>query len=143
MNVLRCGCYIIPDIFAIEACSSLANLLDKRSRFAASTHSMLAVCPVPSLLGPTTVADSTPRWRSTGILRGAPTQTLWLPVRDVRVLYALTQRHYRSFSACQVPHPHEYYMPMEALVAEDAPNNPALQALLSRASVAANFLGSS
>lgn len=131
------------DIFAIEACSSLANLLDKRSRFAASTHSMLAVCPVPWLLGPTTVADPTPRWRSTGILRGAPTHALWLPVRDVRVLYALTQRHYRSFSACQVPHPHEYYMPMEALVAEDAPNNPALQALLSRASVAANFLGSS
>ena len=34
------------DIFAIEACGSLQNLLDKRSRFAPSTHSLLAVCPV-------------------------------------------------------------------------------------------------
>ncbi len=34
------------DIFAIEACGSLQNLLDKRSRFAASTRSLLAVCPV-------------------------------------------------------------------------------------------------
>ena len=35
------------DILAIEACGSLQNLLDKRSRFAPSTHSLLAVCPVP------------------------------------------------------------------------------------------------
>ena len=35
------------DIFAIEACGSLQNLLDKRSRFAPSTHSMLAVCRFP------------------------------------------------------------------------------------------------
>ncbi len=130
------------DIFAIEACSSLANLLDKRSRFAPSTHSLLALCPVPWLLGPTSLGDPTPRWRSTGLLRAPPTLPLSLPVRDVRVLYALTRRHYRSFSACQVPHPHEYYMPMEALVAEDAPDSPALQALLARASVAANFLES-
>ena len=35
------------DILCIEACSSLQNLLDKRSRFAPSTSSLLAVCPVP------------------------------------------------------------------------------------------------
>src|SRR5271166_3032757 len=40
------------DIFAIEACGSLPNLLDKRSRFAPSTQSLLAVCPVPWLLAP-------------------------------------------------------------------------------------------
>ena len=40
------------DIFAIEACGSLQNLLDKRSRFAPSTQSLLAVCPVPWLLAP-------------------------------------------------------------------------------------------
>src|SRR3954453_12890724 len=37
------------DILAIEACGSLQNLLDKRSRFAPSTQSLLAVCPVPGL----------------------------------------------------------------------------------------------
>jgi len=40
------------DIFAIEACGTLQNLLDKRSRFAPSTHSLLAVCPVQWLLSP-------------------------------------------------------------------------------------------
>jgi hypothetical protein len=129
------------DIFAIEACGSLPNLLDKRSRFAPCIQSLLAVCPVPWLLGPTSDSDPTPRWQGTGVLRYPPAQTLVLPVRDVRVLYALTARHYASFAACQVPHPHEYFMPMEALVAEGACENPALRALVGRASAEANFLG--
>jgi hypothetical protein len=128
------------DIFAIEACASLPNLLDKRSRFAPSTHSLLAVCPMPWLLGPTSATDPTPRWRTTGILREPPQQALVLPVRDVRVLYALKPRHYRAFAASRVPQAHEYFMPMETLVAEGAPEDPAVCALLSRATAAANFL---
>ena len=53
------------DIFAIEACGSLQNLLDKRSRFAPSTHSLLAVCPVQWLLSPVMPGDPTPRWKVT------------------------------------------------------------------------------
>jgi hypothetical protein len=34
------------DIFAIEACGTLQNLLDKRSRFAPSVNSLIAVVPV-------------------------------------------------------------------------------------------------
>ena len=45
------------DIFAIEACGTLQNLLDKRSRFAPSTHSLLAVCPVHWLLAPVAEND--------------------------------------------------------------------------------------
>ena len=56
-----CGC--LCGIFAIEACGSLQNLLDKRSRFAPSTHSLLAVCPVQWLLSPVMPGDSTPRWK--------------------------------------------------------------------------------
>ena len=56
------------DIFAIEACSTLQNLLDKRSRFAPSTHSLLAVCPVPWLLAPAMPGDPTPRWQAIGVL---------------------------------------------------------------------------
>ena len=48
------------DIVAIEACGSLPNLLDKRSRFAASTQSLLAVCPIPWLLAPVAPGDDTP-----------------------------------------------------------------------------------
>jgi hypothetical protein len=45
------------DIFAIEACSTQQNLLYKRSRFAPSTHSLLAVCPVAWLLACVTPND--------------------------------------------------------------------------------------
>jgi hypothetical protein len=139
---LSCGgaCYIIPDILAVEACGSLPNLLDKRSRFAPSTHSLLAVCPVPWLLAPVTFGESLARWQATGLLRAEPISSFILPVRDVRVLYGLKQRHYRGFSESQVPHPHEYFVPMESLIVEDGDKDPALQALLSRAAVSANFL---
>ncbi|MGH7071699.1 MAG: hypothetical protein ACREFO_17040 [Acetobacteraceae bacterium] len=129
------------DIFAIEACGSLQNLLDKRSRFAPSTHSLLAVCPLPWLLAPVSAPETIPRWQLTGVLRRLPTGPLVLPVRDVRVMYGLKQRHYDGFIKTQIPHPHEYFVPMRALVAEDAVHNPAMQALVSRASANANFLG--
>jgi hypothetical protein len=128
------------DIFAIEACGSLQNLLDKRSRFAPSTHSLLAVCPVPWLLAPVAPAEPTPRWQATGVLRQPPCLPLVLPVRDIRVMYALKKRHYDGFAQNQVPHPHEYFLPMDALTASDAPQNPAIRALVSRASASANFL---
>lgn len=128
------------DIFAIEACSSLQNLLDKRSRFAPSTHSMLAVCPVPWLLAPALPGDPTPRWQATGVLRAAPVLPVSLPVRDIRVMYGLKPRHYQGFAQSQVPHPHEYFVPMQALTAVDGDKDPALQALLAHASASANFL---
>ena len=128
------------DIFAIEACSSLANLLDKRSRFAPSTQSLLAVCPVPWLLAPVLPNDATPRWQVTGVLRHAPTLPLVLPVRDIRVMYALKQNHYEGFAGSQLPHPHEYFLPMDALTAKDAHEDPTIQAFVGRATAAANFL---
>ena len=54
------------DILAIEACSTLQNLLDKRSRFAPSTHSMMCLCPIEWLVAPVTPGDPTPRWRTAG-----------------------------------------------------------------------------
>ncbi|MCC6718889.1 MAG: hypothetical protein IT555_13480 [Acetobacteraceae bacterium] len=127
------------DIFAIEACGSLQNLLDKRSRFAPSTRSLLAVCPLTWLMAPITPTDETPRWRATGVVAAAPEMPLVLPVRDIRVMYALKQRQYRGFAECQLPQPHEYFVPMEELVAEHAYENPAMQELVSRASARSNF----
>lgn len=127
------------DVFAIEACSSLQNLLDKRSRFAPSTHSMLAVCPIAWLLAPLLANDPFPRWKATGVLREAPVRPLILPVRDIRVMYGLRARHYQGFAQSQVPHPHEYFVPMEALTQENSDQDPGIRALVARASVSANF----
>jgi hypothetical protein len=128
------------DIFAVEACGSLQNLLDKRSRFAPSTHSLLAVCPVPWLLAPAAPGDATPRWKATGVMRHEPSLPFVLPVRDMRVMYGLKRNDYAGFARHQLPHAHEYFVPMEALTAKNGDKDPALRSMLARASAAANFL---
>jgi hypothetical protein len=129
------------DILAIEACGSLPNLLDKRSRFAPSTQSLMAVCPLNWLLAGVTPSSTMPRWRATGLLKREPKRPFVLPVRDMRVLYGLNQRHYRGFSESIAPHPHEYFVPVEALMAQDGDQDPAMRALVARTSVRANFFG--
>lgn len=127
------------DVVAIEACSSFQNLLDKRSRFAPSTHSLLAICPLPWLTGPVSPEDTTPRWRLTGILSAEPTAALTLPVRDMRVLYGLRDRHYDHFVTGQIPHAHEFFCPIAALTAEKGYDAPRMRALMSRLTSANNF----
>ena len=55
-------------------------------------------------------------------------------------MYGLKKQHYAGFARHQLPHPHEYFVPMESLTAKDGAEDPALQALLARACAAANFL---
>ncbi len=137
-----CACYIIPDILAIEACSTIQNLLDKRSRFAPSTHSLMCVCPTGWLLAPIAASDDTPRWRTTGVILHEPFNDVIIPVREMRVLYGLKKDHYKGFARHQLPHAHEFFVPMETLTAERGDEDPALQSLVARASSAANFLPS-
>lgn len=127
------------DIICVEACSSFQNLLDKRSRFAPSVQSLLVVCPLTWLLGAIGEQDATPRWRVLGLLRAEPTANLVVPVRDIRVLYGLRERHYRDFAESQVPHPHEFFCPLSALTDERAYDHPEMQALMARLSSNANF----
>lgn len=128
------------DILCIEACSTYQNLLDKRSRFAPSTGSLLAVCPVEWLLQPGIPGNNIPRWRLIGMLKREPKEALILPVRDARVLFALKPQHFRGFMASQTAQAHEFFCPMDALTAADGDRNPALRALLARASASANFM---
>ena len=130
------------DIICIEACSSFQNLLDKRSRFAPSTSSLLAVCPTPWLLAPARPEDAlpVPRWRLIRMLHNEPAAPLVLPVRDARVLFGLKRRHYEGFAQSQIAQPHEFFCPMEALTAERGHEDPEMRALIARASAAANFM---
>ncbi|WP_338663150.1 hypothetical protein VQH23_23800 [Pararoseomonas sp. SCSIO 73927] len=63
-----------------------------------------------------------------------------LPVRDARVLYGLKSWQYDGSARTQMPRAHEYSCPMEALTAERGDENPAMRALLARASAAANVM---
>jgi hypothetical protein len=58
----------------------------------------------------------------------------------MRVLYGLTQRDYDGFVRTQLPHAHEFFLPLETLMAENSDRNPALRALVKRSSISANFL---
>ena len=131
-------CY--ADILCIEACSTFQNLLDKRSRFAPSTIAMLAHCPLAWLLAPLQANDTTPRWHIIPFLQATPSVALTVPVRDLRVLYGLQRDHYDGFARHQVPHPHEYFCPMDALTAHEGHENPAMRSLLARASAASAFM---
>ena len=69
-----------------------------------------------------------------------PYTDVLIPVREMRVLYGLKSGHYKGFAKYQLPHAHEFFVPMETLTEENSEENPALQALLARTSVSANFL---
>lgn len=128
------------DILCIEACGSYQNLLDKRSRFAPSTGSLLAVYPMEWLMQPGMPGNNIPRWRLIRMLKREPREALVLPVRDARVLFALKPIHFRGFMATQTAHAHEFFCPMDALTDENGARNPALRALLARASAASNYM---
>ena len=127
------------DIFAIEACGGFQNLLDKRSRFAPSMHSLLAVCPLEWLHQPVSPSNAMRRWRYTGLLRDEPRGPLVLPVRDIRVMYALRPRQYEHFAATQIPHAHEFFAPIGALIGPEGWQHPTLRAFIARTSPRANF----
>ena len=128
------------DILCVKACSTVTNLLDKRSRFAPSTGCLQVYCPLPWLLAPTLPETTMPRWRLLPMFPSEPTGHVVLPVRDLRVLFGLRQEHYEGFVESQMPAPHEFFCPMEALMRPDGDKDPALQALLARTAAAANFM---
>jgi len=54
-------------------------------------------------------------------------------------MYGLTKRHYEGFIESQIPHPHEYFVPIDSLIVEDGDKNPELQRLIAHAATRANF----
>lgn len=74
-----------------------------------------------------------------GLMRNEPMAPLTLPVRDIRVMYALRPRHYEGFSASQIPHAHEFFAPLSALIGPEGWQHPNLRAFIARTSPRANF----
>lgn len=128
------------DILCIEACSTYQNLLDKRARFAPSTGSLIVVCPLAWLQAPVSEACPLPRWRLLPCIAAEPRQDLTFPVRDARVLFALSPKHYEGFVQSQTAQAHEFFFPMTVLTEGPGADHPGLRALISRASAASNFM---
>ena len=134
---------MISDLFAIEVCGTMQNLLDKRSRYAPSLHSLLVCCPAPWLNRPVPDYGSVPRWQLTGLLEQPADHPLILPVRDMRVLYALKPRQFQDFAEHHIAHAHELFAPIDILTTPSGWRDPALRQFLARAARRANFWESS
>jgi hypothetical protein len=73
------------------------------------------------------------------VFRHEPALPAAIPVREMRVLYGLKDKHYAGFARHQLPHAHEFFIPMGTLTEENSEDNPRLRKLVERASVSSNF----
>jgi len=129
---------VFADLIAIEVCGSSQNLNDKRSRYSADVRSVVLHCPLAWLLENVSIQHGSvvPRWQATKSISVAPTEELYLPVRFLRVLFALPNALYKTWTAENVPDGHEYYCRHSSL---GNYSSPAMQAFLSQLSMRRHF----
>lgn len=97
------------DMIAIEACGSIQNFNDKRSRYCPSTYSRTVYVPAKWLLRkiPGKGGGQVPIWRATGIFEDEPACDLYLPIRHLRVLYAIADNLWKHV-CCYALSAHEF-----------------------------------
>ena len=99
------------DIVIVEACGSAQNLNDKRSRYAANVRSMVLTCPLPWLEEEVSIQSGgfAPRWEACRTLATHPTKDITLPIRYLRVLFAIPNALYPSWATNNVADGHEFF----------------------------------
>lgn len=113
------------DIVAIEVCGTPQNLNDKRSRYAATVRSLVLSCPLAWLEAeiPIQKGRNTSRWEASRLFGARkPTTDLSLPIRYLRVLYALPNDMYADWVNNNVPGGHEYLCPHSSLSSHNSQN---------------------
>ena len=127
------------DIVAIEVCGSVQNLNDKRSRYMPSTHSLVLRMNrkwvdeiVPGGQGRRQVS----RRKLAATLPELSTKSVDVPIRVLRVLYALKNTDYKAWVPQHVPTGYEYFIPHSSLSTYSRPET---QEFLKGMSVASQF----
>jgi hypothetical protein len=128
------------DVVAVEVCGTAQNLNDKRSRYIPASHSLVLQCSKEWLFGLMTVARGAemPRWKASRIYRKAPkiSNDISIPVRHLRVLYALPNDLYHKWAKEHVPTGSEFFCPHSSL---DSYNSQKMQKFLRQMSIASQF----
>lgn len=126
------------DVICIEVCRTNQNLNDKRSRYMAEVRSLTLHCPVAWLCEtiPLQRGSPTVRWQACRTFAAKPQGDHQVPIRYLRVLYALKKDLYKAWSAQNVPGGQEYYCRHSSL---DSYNSPEMQEFLRRISFASHF----
>lgn len=123
---------VTADVLAIEVCGLLQNLHDKRSRYAASTTSMLLKLNRPWLVEQQPVQNGTKaRWETFGsTFSSAPTDDLFIPVFRLRLFLLAPCDQVENWRHKVALEAHEYLLPHRAL---DNQYSPSLIAMLRHA----------
>jgi hypothetical protein len=126
------------DVVAIEVCGSPQNLNDKRARYAATVRSMVLTCPQTWLDEevPLQRAGLAPRWEACRSIDAHPADDLVLPVRYLRVLFAIPNALYSSWAGNNVADGHEYFCRHSSL---DSYTSQAMQRFLRQMSYSSQF----
>ena len=126
------------DVIVIEVCGSAQNLNDKRSRYMPSGHSLVLSCPHSWLVEDVTVQKGgrKTRWSATASFDDEPTNDLMIPVRNLRVLYALPDWLYQDWCRENAPGAHEFFCKHSSL---DTWSSPQMQDFLWQMSTATQF----
>ncbi len=126
------------DAVVVEVCGTVQNLNDKRSRYFPANHSLVAKVSKDWLLEEVTVAKGgqKPRWEAAGSIKSAPTEDISVPIRHLRVLYALPNNVYNDWCSNHVPTGYEFFCPHSSL---DSYNSQTMQKFLRQMSLASQF----
>jgi hypothetical protein len=128
---------IFADVICIEVCRTAQNLNDKRSRYSAAVRSLVVTCPLDWLRAEIPVTKGhLPRWEAARTGLKAPSEGLASPIRYLRVLYALPNELYKTWTEHNVPGGQEYFCRHSSL---DSYNSQAMQEFLRRMSFASHF----
>ncbi len=126
------------DVVAIEVCGTPQNLNDKRSRYFPSSHSLVATFSLKWMEEVTKIqgGGERKRWEAMGTFSVAPVTDIQVPVRHLRVLYALPNLEYNKWARNHTPTGYEYFIPHSSL---DTYNSQKMQRFLAQMSISNQF----
>jgi len=126
------------DVVVVEVCGSIQNLNDKRSRYIPSSHSLVLTCKKDWLEEKVSVNNGGqyPRWRASASLGTKPLADISVPVRHLRVLYALPNTTYHDWCSQHAPTGYEFFCPHSSL---SSYRSQKMQGFLRQMSIATQF----
>lgn len=105
------------DVVAVECCGTIQNLNDKRVRYVPTLQAVGLSCKAAWFRSTIQVhgGGQRTRWEATDTIGNEPEADTRIPVRSLRVLYALPNQVYFDWTREHVPTGYEYFCPHSAL----------------------------
>jgi hypothetical protein len=113
--------FYFADIVVVEACGSLPNLGDKRSRYSHSTASLTLELREDWLVKFHKTRGRGGGQRPNYEYLGLPAETARIPIRYMSVLYCLDDNLYEENKLSIVPNGHEFFMPYSSMRSSSSP----------------------